>query len=308
MDTNSATIQKPFLKWVGGKTQIISAITSKIPSEINNYYEPFLGGGSVLLATLSLESQGIIKINGNVYASDINAPLINVYKHIQKNKTGLFLAIHNYMKEYDAIQTFKGEKTPLTHSDAKLSKESYYYWLRFKYNHILKTTDCSSVELAALFLIINKLCFRGMYREGPKGFNVPFGNYKKTPTIISKTEIDKISTLIQNVIFTTTPFTDAIDCITSIGDFVYIDPPYVPENSKSFVKYVSDGFDEHKHKKLFEQIIHINNHGVKFIMSNSNTVLVTKTFEQFNIEHVIARRAINSKNPGATTTEVVIYN
>ena len=70
MDVNSATIQKPFLKWVGGKTQIISAITNKIPSEINNYYEPFLGGGSVLLATLSLESQGIIKINGNVYASD----------------------------------------------------------------------------------------------------------------------------------------------------------------------------------------------------------------------------------------------
>lgn len=296
------TIQKPFLKWVGGKTQILNEIISKLPEEMNNYHELFIGGGSVLLAILSLKKQNNISINGKIYASDINGALINVYKSIQNNKDELYRYIETIVEEYDSISGTVINRRPTTIEEAKTSKESYYYWSRQKYNSMNKDT----VECAALFMFINKNCFRGMYREGPNGYNVPYGHYKKTPTIITRIELDKISELIQDVIFRHSSFVEAIKDV-EYGDFVYLDPPYAPENNKSFVTYVADGFDLETHKLLFSEIKKIGN-TAKFIMSNAKVQIVTDNFKEYECIDIIARRAINSKEPGSTTTEVIVYN
>lgn len=294
-------IQKPFLKWVGGKTQIIHDILSKIPKEMNNYHELFLGGGSVLLAILSLQKQGKIVIKNKVYAYDINSDLINVYKHIQQNKDELYELIEYYITEYDGIKGTSINRKPSTIEEAKSSKESYYYWIRNKYN----TIDKNTIECSALFMFINKTCFRGMYRQGPNGYNVPYGHYKKTPVIISKSDLNSISDLIKHVEFKDSSFIDSIKRIKE-GDFVYLDPPYVPENATSFVGYVANGFCLKTHKLLFREIKKLNN--VRFVMSNSNVELVTETFKEYNCDNIITRRAINSKNPASKTTEVIIYN
>lgn len=294
-------IQKPFLKWVGGKTQIINDIVSKIPKNINNYHEIFLGGGSVLLALLSLQKQNKIIIENKIYAYDINNDLINVYKNIQSNKEELFKYITLYITEYDNITGSDINRNPQTIEEAKTSKESYYYWLRKKYNNIDKNT----IECSALFMIINKTCFRGVYREGPNGYNVPYGHYKKTPTIISETDLNYISDLIKNVEFRHSSFTESIKNIKK-DDFVYLDPPYAPENKKSFVGYNVDGFTLETHKLLFEEIKKLNN--IKFVLSNAKVELVTDNFKDYKCEDIKARRAINSKNPGDSTTEVIIYN
>jgi len=294
-------IQKPFLKWVGGKTQIINDIISKIPNEINNYHELFLGGGSVLLAVLSLQKQNKIVIKNKIYAYDINSVLINVYKNIQNNKEELYKFINVYIKEYDSIKGTIINRKPTSIDEAKTSKESYYYWIRNKYNNIDKHT----IECSALFMFINKTCFRGMYREGPNGYNVPYGHYKKTPTIISETDLNYISDLIKNVEFKHSSFTDSIKNVKE-GDFVYLDPPYAPENANSFVGYVAGGFNLEMHKLLFSEIKKLDK--TKFVMSNAKVELVTDNLKEYNCDDIIARRAINSKKPGSTTTEVIIYN
>ena len=294
-------VQKPFLKWVGGKTQIIDNIISKVPREMNNYHELFLGGGSVLLAILSLQKQNKIVIKNKICAYDINNVLINVYKNIQNNKDELYEFISSYIEEYDSIKGTVINRKPVSIEEAKTSKESYYYWIRNKFNNI----DKESIECSALFMFINKTCFRGMYREGPNGFNVPYGHYKKTPTIISKKDLDYISELIKNVEFKQSSFSESIKNVTE-GDFVYLDPPYAPENEKSFVGYVADGFSLEMHNSLFDGIKKLKD--IKFMMSNAKVDLVTESFKDYNCEEIVARRAINSKKPGSTTMEVIIYN
>ena len=297
-------IQKPFLKWVGGKTQILDNVLSKVPKEFNNYHELFLGGGSVLLAVLSLQKQGKIVIKNKIYAYDINETLIHVYKHIQNNKDALFGHIERYINEYDSLDGTEINRKPTSIDEAKTSKESYYYWIRNKYNTV---DDKSSVERSALFMIINKLCFRGMYREGPKGYNVPYGHYKTTPTIITREDLDTVSELIQDVVFECRGFEDTIQ-IPIQGDFVYLDPPYAPENEKSFVGYVADGFSIDAHNNLFDGIKSLKNKKIKFAMSNAKVDFVMDTFKDYYFEDIVARRAINSKDPSATTMEVIVYN
>ncbi len=296
-------IQKPFLKWVGGKTQIIEKILKNFPKEMENYHEPFLGGGSVLLAVLSLRKENKITIKNKIYAYDLNPMLIRVYQNIQKHKKELYEYIEKYINEYDGLTGTTVNRSPTTLEEAKGSKESYYYWLRKKYNGMDKTT----VECSALFMILNKTCFRGLYREGPNGFNVPYGHYKKTPTIISKEDLDDISNLIKDVEFLEMSFVKSILRATQ-GDFVYLDPPYVPVDVKSFVKYTTDGFDLDTHKKLFDEIVELNKKKISFVLSNAKVDMVVNYFSAFNIEELVARRAIHSKNPNATAMEVIIHN
>ena len=154
---------------------------------------------------------------------------------------------------------------------------------------------------------MNKTGFRGMYREGPNGFNIPYGNYKN-PKILEKKDLDFISELIQGVNFEISDFSESFKKVKK-GDFIYLDPPYAPENATSFVGYNKEGFDIVQHKKLFQSCNEIKL-PTKFIMSNSNVQLV-KDFlpeEQYNYEIIKCRRAINSTNPGAITEEVIIKN
>lgn len=299
-------IQKPPLKWVGGKTQIIDSIINEFPKSINNYHELFLGGGSVLLAVLSLQSQQKLNITGNIYAYDKNPRLINLYKHIQTNKDELYQLISNYMDVYHNLHGNVVNRRAYSIEEAMTSKESYYYWIRNQFNS-LSDDEKDSVKSSALFLILNKTCFRGMYREGPKGFNVPYGHYKTTPFIIKKEKLDKISKLIRDVSFICLDFQESIKRIEP-GDFVYLDPPYAPENKSSFVGYTSDGFNLDMHNKLFDDIILLDKNKIKFIMSNANVDIVTERFKDYRCKEISARRAINSKKPNSTTTEVIIGN
>ena len=320
MKESKLAVQKPFLKWVGGKTQILKTIISNIPSEMNNFHDVFLGGGSVLLAVLSLQKTGDININNKIYAYDINRVLINVFKHIQNNKEELYEHICHYINTYDALAVGvcgdMGDKEKLTNiinrkpknmEEAMACKENYYYWVRSKFNS--EKMDKDSVECSAIFMFINKTCFRGMYREGPNGFNVPYGHYKKTPTIITKEDLDYVSDLIQDVEFIHCDFRDAMKNIDN-GDFAYFDPPYAPETKKSFVGYIAEGFSLDTHQTLFDNIKKICGDcgGVKFLLSNANVDIVLNNFKNYNIKNITARRAINCKNPEATTTEVLIYN
>jgi DNA adenine methylase len=268
---------------------------------MNNYHDIFLGGGSVLFAILSLRKQNKIIIRNKVYAYDVNKALIGVFRHVQENKDELYKYLDFYIKEYDSIKGSIINRAPTSIEEAKTSKESYYYWVRNKYNSI----DKSTVECSALFMFINKTCFRGLYREGPNGYNVPYGHYKKTPRIISKTELDYISDLIKDVEFVNSDYSYSIKKIKK-DDFVYLDPPYAPKNSNSFVGYVADGFSLEMHKTLFSEIKKLGK--IRFVMSNAKVDLVTENFKEYFCEEIAVKRAINSKNPGLLTAEVLIYN
>lgn len=292
---------KPFLKWVGGKTQIIDKVLGKFPDEIINYYEPFLGGGSVLLALLSSN----IKIIGTVYASDINSNLIALYKNIQSDPDTFIEEVNKLSSEFAKCSNTGVNRTPLTIEEALTSPESYYFWIRRRFNAFTKE-ERTSVVASAMLLFMNKTCFRGVYREGPRGFNVPFGNYAK-PSILDEAHIKLVSNLIKDVIFTTASFEDALRTVET-GDFVYLDPPYAPENDKSFVSYTADGFNLEMHTTLFELCSKMNSDGVQILMSNADVDLVKDAFPSpaFTKTVVVCRRAINSKKPESKTNEVLI--
>ena len=303
LEKEKPQIQKPFLKWVGGKTQILDRIISKFPTQMNNYHELFLGGGSVLLALMSLRKQGRIKIKNKIYAYDFNKKLIQVYKHIQTHNNQLFAHIQHYINSCHTINGTVVIRNPKNAMEAKTSKESYYYWMRHKFNAITE----NSVERSALFMVLNKTCFRGLYREGPNGFNVSYGHSKKTPTIVSKEELDRISDLIQDVEFIHSDFQESIKAVQS-GDFVYLDPPYVPLNPNTFVGYVRKGFGTKRHHELFDKIQQLEK-GIQFVLSNSDTPMVRNTFQKnYKMEIIVARRSINSKKPQSTASEVIVWN
>ena len=155
---------------------------------------------------------------------------------------------------------------------------------------------------------MNKTWFRGVYREGPKGFNVPFGNYKR-PSILDIEHIKNVSQLIQDVIFSECPFNESLTKIKA-NDFVYLDPPYAPENDTSFVSYTSDGFNLDSHKTLFDMCAEMKGKNVKMLMSNAEVNLVKHIFPSplYTTKIISCRRAIHSKEPDARTNEVLITN
>ena len=184
INTKKITIPKPILKWVGGKTQILDKLIVEFPTEINNYREIFLGGGSVLLTLLSYVKNGIIKIHGNIYAYDLNEPLIYIYINIQSNHNELYNEIQKLITEFNSCGDGEINRTPKNIDDAKIAKENYYYWFRSEYNK-LSVNDKKTTIGSAMFIFLNKTCFRGVFRVGPKGFNVPYGHYNN-PEIINK--------------------------------------------------------------------------------------------------------------------------
>ena len=303
MGSEKAEIVKPFLKWVGGKTQILEKVLSKFPKTMKSYHEPFLGGGSVLLGVISLLKAGKIQIKGKIYASDLNSKLINLYKHIQTDVDAFIDELNNIKEEFNAITGTEVNRKPRNQEEAITSKESYYYWIRKQFNEANKEGREVEVLTAAMFLFLNKTCFRGVYREGPNGFNVPYGNYPN-PGILDEEHLRAVSELIQDVKFKVQPYELALKKART-GDFVYLDPPYAPENEKSFVGYTEKGFNIEDNEKLFTLCKTMPG---KFLMSNADVQLVRDAFpaDRFEMDVVECRRAINSKKPDSKTNEVLI--
>ncbi len=301
---------KPLLKWVGGKTQILEKVIGEFPETIKNYHELFIGGGSVLFGLLGLIKSGTIKLTGKINAYDLNSDLITLYKTVQSKPKKLFTEITGIINQYNDIEDSDGvkNKKPKNIEEGLSSKESYYYWIRKQYNtkpEKGKTlSEKEQIKKSAMFIFLNKTCFRGLYRTGPNGFNVPYGNYKN-PSICDKSHLMEISELISNVNFYNLDFTESIKLVET-GDFVYMDPPYAPENTTSFVAYTDAGFDINSHNELFKLSKELKNTGKYFIMSNADVKLVRDSFPNFNIESIDCKRSINSKNPGAKTKEVII--
>lgn len=297
---------KPIVKWVGGKTQIIDTVIGQFPIEINNYREIFLGGGSVLLALLSYVNRGIITIRGNIYAYDLNEPLIYMYKNIQTHHNELYTVSQQMITEFNACGDGEINRKPTTIHEARAAKENYYYWTRSQYN---KLSDKNTLVGSAMFIFLNKTCFRGVFRVGPNGFNVPYGHYNN-PEIINKAHLDGIHILIQRVIFECCDFSESLTR-QEPNDFIYLDPPYAPTTNKtkgkSFVGYTEKGFTIEHHTQLFKLIHNIKDS--KIMMSNADVELVRENFnEKYKTISILCKRSINSKNPEAKAKEVIIMN
>lgn len=305
--TKNIKIPKPILKWVGGKTQILNKLILEFPIEMNNYRETFLGGSSVLLSLLTFVKEGIIKVYGKIYAYDANEPLIYVYKNIQTNHDELYDILQFIITEFNNCENGVINRKPSSIEEARTSKESYYYWSRNLYN-TLSPFEKISVYGSALFIFLNKTCFRGLFRVGPNGFNVPYGHYTN-PEIINREHLDEIHELIQDVVFECCDFTESLSKVEP-DDFVYLDPPYAPENLKSFVGYIIGGFELENHVQLFGIIHSLTDLKIKVMMSNADVELVRENFttEKYNTVSILCKRSINSKNPEAKAKEVIIKN
>ena len=296
---------KPLLKWVGGKTQILDTVVDTFPTTIKDYYEPFLGGSSVLIEVLERIHTGRIILTGTLYASDFNERLIWFYKNIQSHPEDVIAKLKTITDGYIACSGNVVNRKPSDETEATASKESYYYWIRKRYNTM---TDISSPECSAMLLFINKTCFRGMYREGPNGFNIPYGNYKN-PGIATDDAIRSMSRLYAGVVFSHGSFEHTLENCTT-GDFVYMDPPYAPEKKESFVGYTANGFDIDTHRLLFAMCAAFKNKKIGFTMSNADTDLLRDNFDsqEYDIRVISCRRAIHSKNPGSKTNELLIVS
>ena len=298
---------KPILKWVGGKTQIINTLITNFPVEIDNYREAFLGGGSVLFTLLSYVKSGIIRIQGNIYAYDLNEPLINIYINIQTRHNELYDILQTIIADFNDCGNGEVNRTPTNITEAKIAKENYYYWIRSEYNRLCLNGK-KSVLGSAMFIFLNKTCFRGVFRVGPKGFNVPYGHYKN-PEIINKQHLDEIHNLIQNVVFECCDFNTSLTSVEP-NDFVYLDPPYAPETNTSFVGYTENGFNAENHSNLFKLIHILTDSNKKVMLSNADVSLVRENFTnaKYNTLSILCKRTINSKNPEAKAKEVIIKN
>ena len=307
ISTKKIPTPKPILKWVGGKTQIIDKLIVDFPVEINNYREAFLGGGSVLLTLLTYVKSGVIKIHGNIYAYDLNEPLIYIYKNIQTRYNELYDILQNIIKDFNECGNGKINRTPTNIEEAKIAKENYYYWTRSEYNKLC-LNDKKDILGSAMFIFLNKTCFRGVFRVGPKGFNVPYGHYNN-PEIINRGHLEEIHNLIQNVIFECCDFNKSLTNVEP-NDFVYLDPPYAPETDTSFVGYTENGFNIEHHNNLFKIIHMLTETNKKIMLSNADVSLVRENFtnEKYNTLSILCKRSINSKNPDAKAKEVIIKN
>lgn len=287
---------RPPIKWVGGKSQILPTLLEQFPREIRNYHEPFLGGGSVLLGVLHQIRTGAIRVSGRVYAYDANPHLIQLYRDIQNPVTCDALICHL-------------ERLVQEHA-AAASPEIHYYDIRTQYNEAVAEAGAGAGSptplISAYFLFLNKTCFRGLYRVGPRGFNVPYGHYK-SPVVFTKEHLYAVRDAIRDVRFLCADFRNTLPLVDP-GDFVYMDPPYFPVNTKSFTKYTGDGFTLDMHESLVTLSYTLTEQNTEWLMSNADVPWIRTHFHGPSIvfTSLTCRRAICAKRPDATAPEVLI--
>ena len=276
---------KPFIKWVGGKGQLLPEINKLYPVElgknINKYAEIFIGGGAVLFDILSK-----YKLD-EVYISDKNLELINTYKSIRDNVDILIKSLKEMEEQY----------IPLNNEDRKI----YYYEKREEYNSLKINSEVNNIEKAILFIFLNKTCFNGLYRVNKKGkFNVPMGAYKK-PKICDEENLKNVSLTLRNVKIVYADYRESEKFIDD-KTFVYIDPPYRPLNiTSSFTSYTENDFNDKEQIELAEYINVLNKKGAKIVISNSDPKnndiddnFFDKLYKNYNINRVKATRMLNS--------------
>jgi DNA adenine methylase len=268
----SNKLVSPFLKWVGGKRQIIPSIVALLPGDIKTcqYVEPFVGGGAVLFYLQPKKAT----------VNDLNAELINVYRVIKNNPDALI----NDLKKHE-------------------NKSAYFYAIR----HLDRSQDyrsLSDIERASRIIYLNKTCFNGLYRVNSAGeFNSPFGNYKN-PNIINEPVLRAVNKYLNSnaVELLNEDYETVLDKAPQ-NAFVYLDPPYHPVSINSnFTGYVQGGWNMFDQVRLREACDKLNARGIRFLLSNSSAGFIKDQYKQYNISIVKASRVINSD--GANRGEV----
>lgn len=296
---NDKVVAYPFLKWAGGKTQLIKSIEQALPEYIKTssftYVEPFIGSGAVMFWMLNRFPN--IK---NVVINDVNSDLINTYKIISKQPYDLIELLQQYQSEYHAIE-----------DDLQL-KQHYYYSKRDLYN----SRQSDHLTHAALFIYLNRTCFNGLYRVNKSNyFNVPIGSYKK-PTICDAKNIIAVHSALQKVIILDGDYSQTLN-YASEKSFFYFDPPYKPlNNTSSFNSYAHETFDDREQIRLRDFCATINARGAMWMLSNSDVKAKNQAdnffddlFNKYHIKRIKAKRIINA-NPSkrGELNELLITN
>jgi DNA adenine methylase len=276
-DTSRGASRKasPFLKWAGGKTQLLSTFDQFLPDKFNRYFEPFVGGGAVFFHMAGRED-GL-----PAHISDLNDELINCYSVVRDNVEQLIKALKKHRNESD-----------------------YYYQVR-----AMDTTRMGAVQRAARLIYLNKTCFNGLYRVNRRGeFNVPFGSYKN-PRTCDEDNLHAVSAALRNTQLHHQHFVDALKGAKK-GDFVYLDPPYQPLSATSnFTSYTSKCFGEADQKKLASVVAALHKRGCYVMLSNSDNEFVRELYKDFRQETVYANRAINCRaDRRGRISELLILN
>ena len=266
----------PFLKWAGGKRQLIPQMNNFFPKNYNRYIEPFIGGGAVFFHLLPDDS----------IISDNNPDLINCYRVVKQDVEGLIksLKIHKYEKDY-------------------------YYEIRALDRDRKKYAELSDVEKASRSIYLNKSGYNGLYRVNSKGFfNVPFGRHKN-PNICDEENLRKVSQVLKNVKIYLGSFEICLD-FAEKNDFVYLDPPYYPlSDTALFTSYTKKSFDRSSQIKLFEVFKELNNRECNILLSNSYSDFILDLYNDFKIVTLKAKRNINSNSKKrGLIKEVLILN
>lgn len=257
---------KPFVKWAGGKRQLIKKIDLELPKKFKNYHEPFVGGGAVFFHMLK---KGLL--NGEIYLNDLNEKLIKTYEVIYKNPTKVMDKLDEYFEK---------------------SNEEFYKQERLKVSEYKK-----GWEVASWFIYTNKAGYNGLYRVNSSGgFNVPYGKdddrklYDRDSIIDTHKAMKK-----KNIILTNGSFEEAFKNIKR-NDFVFIDPPYdyEPVIKNGFTRYTNPDFKREMQIKLFEEIKKIDEKGAYFLKTNHNTEFIKDLYKEFSIEEIDATRLVNS--------------
>lgn len=270
----------PFVKWAGGKGQLVERLHQRMPKEYSAYYEPFVGGGALVF---------YVQPERDVFINDINAQLINTYYSIKDDVDGFLKMIEKM--------------------DSIFCTNEHYYKMRSKYNDKIADTEYG-IETAALFVYLNKHCFNGLYRVNGKGlFNVPWNN-KTTGHSIDQRNIRAISRYLNKprVHIASGDFEEVCKTCTK-GDFVFFDSPYdVLSDTAGFADYTKESFKEIDHRRLASLYEKLTQKGVKCMLTNHNTALIRELYKDFDIELVEVRRSINADASKRKGEEVIITN
>jgi len=287
---------KPFLKWAGGKTQLISEIEKTLPNPtIDTYVEPFVGSGAILFWVLGEFAQ-----LEKAVVNDINEDLINTYKTIQSTPKELISILEILQNEYHSLE------------NADDKKKEYYYQKRELFNKRRQ----SQIEHSALFIFLNRTCFNGLYRVNRRNeFNVPIGSYKK-PTVCDKSNLMAVSEALQKAELLCGDFEQTINYVSS-NTLFYLDPPYKPlSETSSFNSYAKDEFNDDEQIRLKNFCDRLDTLGHSWILSNSDVKgknaednFFDDLYSNFTIKRVGAKRSINANSQKrGFLTELLITN